>query len=72
MTDDMNMVLLMKCPLCDGVFIGSGDFSNNEGRIIRAGTTPQEDCIKCLQVAIVCGLEHDLGAVDVYDLRRGD
>lgn len=56
----MKAITLMSCPFCDAVFMLDGDFFNNEGRIVRAATTPQTDCEKCSQVAEVCGLTEEL------------
>jgi len=56
----MNAITLMSCPLCDAFFMLDGDFFSNEGRIVRAATTPQTDCKKCSQIAEVCGLTENL------------
>ena len=42
MIDDFTF--LIKCPLCDAIFWPE------HGKLMRASTTPQEDCSKCLQL----------------------
>jgi len=39
-----DFTFLIKCPVCDAIF-----WPEN-GKLMRASTTPQEDCSKCLQL----------------------
>ena len=68
----MNSITMLKCPECDAVYILSGDFFENEGRILRASTTHANDCKRCAIIGAEIGLTENLTGSEANDVRRGD
>lgn len=49
-------IMKLECPDCGAGFYYFGDFMIGEGRIVRAGHTPSDDCKRCAEICDELGL----------------